>query len=866
MVDNFPFFIYNFFIFNFLILSPMDILKYSQEDIENIVTSLKTDKEKGLSVDYAGLRLKKDGFNSIPSKDQPWWKIFFKQFKSPFVYLLLAAMALSFVLKQNIEGLMIFIFIIINTVLGFFQEYRSENTVRLLKKYIKTQARVVRQGQQQFLDSENLVVGDIVILETGDKICADLRLIEDYDLSVDESALTGESVLVTKQSGALSGDNIDQFSAYNLCFSGTVVSSGKARAVVIATGPNTFLGGVVKLTAEVKKTSDFEKGISHFSSFILKLVLVTLVLVFVLNSFAKDGLSMIELIIFSIALAISVIPEALPLVMTFSFSRGALELARKNVVVKRLSSVEDLGNIEVLCSDKTGTLTENKLAVLDFYETFFSAEKILLYASLASSRLSNSREPFDIALAEKFKKEDKHNYLDYEFIVDTPFDPCRLRNNALVKRQDDLEFIVRGAPEALFSLCSNLNPKEIDKINQWILDQGHLGRRVLAVAKKNVSEVGLDDLKNNLIGFENNLNFLGIISFADPIKKSVKQAVLDAKELNVSVKIITGDSPEVAGLVAYQLGLIDSPEKVFLGKDLLGLSDKEREIVLDKYQVFARVLPEQKFIIIKSLQEKYSVGYLGDGINDAPAIKVAGVSLVVKDASDIAREAADIVLLESDLNVIIDGIKIGRKIFANSSKYIKATLASNFGNFYAVAVASLFVNFLPMLPLQILLLNLLSDFPMIAIATDNVDKEELLLPKKSLAKDIIAITLILGILSSIFDFIYFALFYRISAGVLQTNWLIASIITELAFLFSIRTQKPIFKGNRPSTLVMLLTFFSAVIAVIIPLTEFGQRVFHFVPPTLNHLLIIFGVAFVYLISSELVKLAYYHYKNRKIAT
>jgi P-type Mg2+ transporter len=844
----------------------MKTLKLARKDALDVLNDFKSDVDLGLKSEETKKRLEINGKNIISSTDLKWWRIFLNQFKSPFIYLLLAAAVLSFLFNQQIEGFMILLFVLINTVLGFFQEYRSENIVRLLKKYIKNQVKVIRDGQKRLIDSEDLVEGDIVILETGDKISADLRVVEAYDLMIDESVLTGESVLSNKQGEVILDENLDCFSAHNLCFSGTSVISGKAKAVVVAIGKNTFLGSVTKLTSQVKRSSDFERGISRFSSFILKLVLVTLVFIFIFNAIFKDGLDILELTIFSIALAISVIPEALPLVMTFSFSRGAMNLAKHKVVVKRLSSVEDLGNIDILCSDKTGTLTENKLTVIDFYDSLAPVKKTLLYAGLAAAHLEDKKEPFDIAVFEKMDEDDKNIFSEFEFIIDTPFDPKRRINNALVKKEDELDFIVRGAPESIFDLCANLDEKKLKSIRRWISEQGLLGRRVLAVAQKDVREISLDDLKNNLTSFENNLEFLGMISFADPVKESVKMAILGAQELNVGLKIITGDSPEVAGSVAREIGLIEDVKKVFLGKDLAGLSPEELKKVLQEYSVFARVLPEQKFQIIKGLQENFSVGYLGDGINDAPALKAAGVSLVVQNSSDIAREAADIVLLENDLNVIVQGIEEGRRIFANSSKYIKATLASNFGNFYAVAIASLIIDFLPMLPLQILLLNLLSDFPMIAIATDNVDKEELLSPKKYQVNDIIIIAIILGIVSSIFDFTYFAMFFKISPEVLQTNWFIASIITELAFLFSIRTKKSMFRGHRPSFLVGFLTLFAAVITVVLPFTKFGQKFFGFIQPSLNHLLIIFGVAIVYLACSEIVKLIYYKNKNNKLVS
>lgn len=837
----------------------MNILQISKEDLSDVALDFKTDIDKGLSLEEAVKRLNENGKNTLPQNNAKWWELFLKQFKSAFIYLLLFAAILSFILKQNIEGWMIILFIIINTVLGFFQEYRSENTVKLLKKYIKIKVRVIRGEEKNIIDSEDLVVGDIVILETGDKIGADLRIIEAYDLCIDESVLTGESIPVLKQGEAVLDKDVNHFSASNICFSGTSVVKGKATAIVVAVAKDTFLGGVAKMTSQVKKVSDFEKGISKFSSFILKLVLITLIFIFIFNGFFKEGSNILELTIFSIALAISVIPEALPLVMTFSFSKGAINLAKKNVIIKRLSSVEDLGNIDILCSDKTGTLTENKLTVLDFYDSLAPVKTTLLYANLAAAHLIEKHEPFDIALFEKMDKEDQKKFNSFEFIIDTPFNPERQRNNTLVKNKG-LELIVRGAPEALFPLCKNIDKNKKNDCSKWISEQGFLGRRVLGVARKKIQGVDLDDLKNSLVEAEEDLEFLGMIAFADPVKESTKQAVIDAREVGVDLKIITGDSAEVAGAVAYQIGLIDDPKKVFLAKDLANLSEEEKMKVVEEYHVFARVLPEQKFEIIEALQKKYSVGYLGDGINDAPALKVAGVSLVVQNASDIARETADIVLLQSDLGVIIDGIKEGRKIFANSNKYIKATLASNFGNFYAVAIASLLIDFLPMLPLQILLLNLLSDFPMIAIATDNVDKEELQSPKRYQVKNIIIITMILGLLSSIFDFTFFAMFYKISPEVLQTNWFIASILTELIFLFSIRTKKPMFRASRPSNTIFALTSLAVVAAFTIPFTSWGQKIFKFTAPSLNHIMIILGVSVVYLFCSELLKL--YYYKNK----
>ena len=423
----------------------MEILNLAKKDINEVILDLKTDLESGLSQEEAQKRLKRDGLNILPDHSLKWWKIFLRQFKSAFVYLLLFAAVLSFVLKQPLEGSMILIFIVINTLLGFFQEFRSENTVKLLKKFIKIQSKVIRDGQKMAIDSENLVVGDIVELDTGDKIGADMRIIKAQDLLIDESILTGESIEIKKQAEKIiNHEDLNHFSANNICFSGTSVVSGKAQAVVLATGKNTFIGGISKITSQTTKVSNFEKGVSQFSSFILKLVLVTLIFIFIFNAFFKDGLDILELTIFSIALVISVIPEVLPLVMTFSFSSGARNLAKHQVVVKRLSSVEDLGNIDILCSDKTGTLTENKLTIIDFYNSICSSERVLRYAALAVSQLREKVEPFDIAIMDKLDDSDREAIKKYEYIIDTPFNPARQRNNVLVRSDEGLELIVRG--------------------------------------------------------------------------------------------------------------------------------------------------------------------------------------------------------------------------------------------------------------------------------------------------------------------------------------------------------------------------------------------------------------------------------------
>jgi Mg2+-importing ATPase len=762
-------------------------------------------------------------------------------------------------LGEKIDALFITVFVFVNAGLGFFQEYKSEQTLRLLKQFTVNRAKVIREQEAVTIKSTEVVPGDIVELSPGDIVPADMRFIDTLELQIDETVLTGESTPVQKISGALPKSTFELYRATNCGFSGTTVVGGKGIGVVYATGKQTVIGEISHLTTETNRVSSFEKGINTFSSFILRLVVVTLCIIFVANLIIKGSDNVIELAIFSIALAVSVIPEALPIVITFSLSKGALRLAQHKVVVKRLTSIEDLGSIEILCTDKTGTLTENKLTIADIFAT--NAGAVIHYAALASENAKNATqiEPFDRAINEHLTLAQKHQLSLFRKQSEIPFDPNRRRNSVLVKQDETYELIVRGAFESIYPLCQHLSPVQHSAMIKWQQTQGRKGNRVIAIAQRELA--ARETATAQLEHLEHQLTLVGLIAFDDPIKSTTYEAVAKARKLGVEIKILTGDSREVASTVAEKIQLIDSPNQVITADEFMQQTPTQQLDTVRQFRVFARVSPQQKYEIIQLLQRTHEVGFLGEGINDAPALKIANVGLVVESAADISRESADIILLKRSLHVVIDGIAEGREVFANTTKYIKATMASNFGNFYAVAISSLFITFLPMLPIQILLVNLLSDFPMISIATDSVDPEELKRPKNYQIRNIALIASILGMVSTVFDFIVFGLFFKMSPAILQTNWFIISVLTELVFLYSIRTKFFFLKAKSPSYTIIFLTVMAAAATLIIPYTAIGVRLFKFHPPSLAHLVTLLTLVAIYFVSTEAIKLFYYRFKT-----
>jgi Mg2+-importing ATPase len=833
----------------------MAFSEFTKKEIKEVFEVLKS-RESGLSEEEVKERQKIYGLNEIKEKEVSAIEIFLKQLKSPFFYILLIAAILAFFIGEKIDSLLIVIFASLNVILGFSQEYRAHRALSLLKSYFPPDVNVLRNGKEKIIDKKYLVPGDIVILQAGDIVPADLRIIEATNLLVDESILTGESEPVAKISEKLEKETNQIFEAKNILFSGTSIVSGKAKGIVISTGKETEIGKIGKLIAKIEKPSLYQKEILDFSRVIIRFVILTISLIFIVNLLLRKQQNPIDFLIFCLALLVGLVPEALPVVVGVSLSNGALRLAKRNVLVKRLEAIEDLGNIEVLCTDKTGTITENKLTLTEVFSK--NEEKCLNFAFFSSSLLEKEidvvQNPFDLAIYEKVKsriKELKKAKLIYEI----PFSPQRLRNSSLVEFEGKRFLILRGAPEKILELSKGNEREEILKVAR---EKGKEGKRVLAIAFKEFSKNSFSESD------EKDLEFLGVLCFLDPLKKDAKKTLNLAKRLGVQIKILTGDSKEVATQIAKEIGLIKSEEEVILGKDLENLSEKEFDEACEKYFVFARVLPETKLKIIKSLQKKYEVGFVGEGINDAPALKEANVGIAVRGAAEISKEVADIILLKDDLYTIVEGIRRGRNIFSNIQKYIKIALSSNFGNMYSMAGISLIFPFLPMLPTQILLENLLSDLPLISIATDTLDPEELRRPKAQKFSQIFPYIFFLALVSSLFDFIFFGIFFNQGEKSIQTHWFLLSILTELVVIFSVRTRKFFLLAKSPSLILVSLSILVFVVSFTLPFTKFGQNYFHFISPTLQTILIIISLGLAYLLANEIVKHLYFkHYLSRR---
>lgn len=822
-------------------------------------------EEKGLTQTEAQKRLIKFGKNEISrEKGKSWLKILAAQFANPLIFILIAATAIAFFLGEKTDAAIILAIVVINGVLGFFQEFKAEKAVRELRKLIPLEATVLRNGEKIKIDSKLLVPGDIVFLNIGDIVPADMRLLKSDDLTVDESSLTGESAPVLKNANVLpAGETLPQ-NLKNMAFMGTHAASGEGFGIVTETGEKTFFGKTAAYLKEPEERSDFEKSIAGFSKMLLKIVLMMAILIFAANALLKQNY--LESFLFALALAVGITPESLPIIITISLSRAAQKLAKAKVIVKKLSAVEDIGNMDILCTDKTGTLTEGRFSLDQCLSPDGKTnDRLLVWGLLCNDAVVSKGKAegniIDRAIWESNKKHSVMNeYKQFTIIDENEFDFERRRMSVIVKNQNGAKMlIVKGALESITPVCGKilLNGKTEELTEKFRAaffktadSYRKKGYSIIAVAIKEWTEE--ESKKED----EKDLTLAGFLTFLDPPRESAKKSLQQLKNLGVKIKVLSGDDPFVTQTICEKVGL-QIEGKIYTGEELDKLNDQQFAAAVEECSIFARITPGHKYRIVKTLNKgpEATIGFMGDGINDAPALKASDVGISVNTATSIAKEAADIILMEKDLDVVAAGVREGRRIFANITKYIINTVSANYGNMFTVAVSSVFLKFIPLLPSQILLNNLLTDTPMLTIASDNVDEDLLKKPRKLDLKMISGFMRFFGFLSTFFDLslIFLLIFlFKADQTVFQSAWFLESALSEIAITFSIRTQKPFYK-SKPGKLLFWTS--AAMIPVLFALFAPNpvSGFFHFTKLNTPLFGLIIGIIIAYFAASELVK-------------
>lgn len=839
----------------------MDILlHYAKNSPESLFRAFNT-TASGLSEKEVSKRLKIYGLNHLTDKRhfviaELLWKSFF----SPLVLLLLAASLVSSFLGDIRDFTIIFSIVVLSGGITFYQHFKADTAAEKLKKKVQLFATALRGGIQKEVPFATIVPGDIVLLTPGEVVPADGRIIMCKDFAIDESTLTGESF--PSEKSLHFSENSHTFSGLsNMVFGGTHVVSGEATVIVVTTGKLTQLGQLAKEMSKSKPATDFDRGITKLSYLMIQVIILLCLFVFGVNALLHHEI--LTSFTFALALAVGLTPELMPVILTINLSRGALRMERKEVIVKYLPAIQNFGSMDVLCTDKTGTLTENTISLTDYQNISEEKdERILLLGALDASLKSGLKDPLDHAL---LHHEHPLPLQEYKKIDEIPFDFIRKRASVIVKNtKNHYVLITKGAPQKVLPLCSNymshdstkvftqaLRNKIDARINQLNKD----GFRVLVVASKKIQKKSTYPTSD-----ETMLTFAGLLVFTDTVKLSVQTAVKNLEVLGISIKILTGDNELVTEKVCadahiHSLGTL-------VGDTIDTMSDSQLEAVVDTTTIFARLTPEQKARIIYALKRKnHVVGYLGDGVNDAPPLKAADVGISVNNGSDIARDVADIVLMRKSLSVLREGVVEGRKTHVNIFKYIFMSLSSNFGNMISVAVASLFLPFLPLLPFQILLIDFLYDFSQITVPTDNVDKEAILSPQKWDIGFVKKFMLSFGPLSSLFDiatFIGLLLLFHASIPLFRTGWFLESVITQTVIIFVIRTRKIPFFRSLASLPVIATALLTILCGLLLTATKLGTF-FTFVTLPKGFSIFLVVVILLYITIVEVGKVFFYKY-------
>ena len=854
----------------------IDVKKYYGEDTVLKVEEFKNKykiSENGLETEEAKEKLKNLGLNQIKqSKSKKWYNYLLSSLFSTFNSILLG---IGFILiytdiilpeKPSPANIIVIIaLIIVSTLLEFFEVFRSNKAADKLKELVETTSTVIRDSKKIKVPLKEVTLGDIVLLSAGDMIPADLRIIESKDLYVGQSSITGESDAVRKVTNTeLEGINeIESITDLDtICFMGTNVISGTAKAVVIKKGDDTYFGKVAYTLTQGKPKTNFQKGIESISKLLVRFMIVLIPIVFILNAWKHDYILSFT---FAVAIAITITPLLLQVILSSCLSKGAVRMSKKKTIVKKLDSIQNFGAMNILCTDKTGTLTEDKIVLEKYLDVYGNEDiRVLKHAFLNSYFQTGLKGSIDEAVINRALKNNLSNLVnEYKKVDEIPFDFTRRRLSIVVSNDDGKLLITKGAVEEILSICNTIDynheimpiTKEIkDNIREIANRLNEEGLRVVAVCQKR----NVDNIETFSVEDEKQMSLVGFVGFLDPPKESARLAIEKLNNAGIRVIVLTGDNAAVTKNICKKVNINTS--KFVTGSQIDKLADNGVLRLLRKSNVFVKLTPIQKARIVRILKESGNVvGYMGDGINDAPSLTNSDVGVSVDTAVDIAKETADIILLEKDLNVLLDGVTEGRRTFGNLMKYIKMAVSFNFGEVMSVIIASVFLPFLPETPIQLLVESLLYDFGQLTLPFDNVDKEYLQRPKRFDIKDLKHFMLFMGPLSSAFDMLVFAslwFIFRIrEASVFQTVWFSYSIVSNLTGMHIIRTAKMPFIQSNANKMVYFSSILLSIIGVLVPYTFLGKAI-GLVPVTLNYLNVIIGVTALYCVAAIFAKKIY----------
>ena len=829
-------------------------------------------KDNGLSSNEASYRRKKFGTNEIKqAKPKKWYHYFFESLFTPFNCILLGIIFILIYTDIYLPEtpsyaniIVIIILVIASTLLDFIEEYRSNKAAEKLKQIVETTTCVIRNGKEVTIPIKSVTIGDIVVLSAGSMIPADLRIIESKDLYVGQSSLTGESDSVKKvATSELDIKDIDSLSDLDtICFMGTNVISGSAKGVVIKIADDTYFGKVAHTLTLGKPKTAFQKGIETISKLLIKIMICVIPIVFLLNVWKHDSITAFT---FAVAIAICITPLLLPVILSSSLSKGAVRMSKKKTIVKKLDSIQNFGAMNILCTDKTGTLTEDKIVLEKYLDIKGEQDlRILKHVFLNSYFQTGLSSNIDEAVIKKGLENGMDDLKKIFKIVDEiPFDFTRRRLSVIVSDGTKKQLITKGAVEEILSICTKVDYKgEISPITKEIKDNikkiskglNEEGLRVIAVAQRN----DVDDIEHFQVKDEKNMILLGFIGFLDPPKKTAKESILKLNNAGIRVIVLTGDNAEVTSCICKKVDI--NSEKIILGSQIDKLSDAGVLRLLKKNNIFAKLSPIQKPRIVRLLKESGNVvGYMGDGINDSPSLTNSDVGISVDTAVDIAKDSADIILLKKDLNVLLDGVTEGRRTFSNLMKYIKLATSFNFGEVLSLVIASVFLPFLPETPIQLLVEGLLYDFGQMTLPFDHVDKEDLKEPKKFSLSKLKDFIFFMGPLSAIFDLIVYSSLWFVfnvrDVATFQTMSFSFSIVSNLVGLHIIRTSKIPFIQSNAHKAVYISSIALILIGILIPFTGLGS-ILGFIPLELKYIGLIFGVTFLYCIAAMIAKKIY----------